>query len=415
MKKKYRLKYMIGFLMEKKRNLLFSLFMMTVSFVLFLLVLMWLFTGEHDIKRYQNCFLNGTLDTYRIQINDMKESLDDSDNFLEVINQIEKIDGVLELGFFSKIQLRFLELKSKPEYAHRMQKHYSEEKKEFVDGTVADVLFIDNSIVSIIRNTIPENTILCGKENGNDVPILVGAAFRDIISIGEHFLYGEWKFTVVGYTTPGELWPEDGLVTGTYDQVQNMDYLFVIPIECGREIFGQFIGVNSIFLLIDKKSVQRVQSECIKLLLKAGITAGVSSVEEYMEPIFSARKLTLHKFRILLVFMIGITVFTVTCTSLIALMIRSRKIGIWYACGVLPSDLSDIIFMEQFVKVLISTLFAYRLGLWAADSDMFLYYYKTEGAIWLGVLAGSIFLISSIIPCIYMRHKQPMELLRSKE
>ena len=286
--------------------------------------------------------------------------------------EISQLTGVNTIGAFTIRRNYLTELKTNEQYIQLMEAYDREtEAVDFTDA--ARIIYADESMLSIVRNHIQDE---CLSEWNNLAinPILVGEAFRDIIRPGDTLHYGDQEFVVTGYLRRGDKWMSDGPIVGKYTMLNSMEYMFLTPLRCiGQEGLQ---AVNSIYLVLGADGTGTVRKQCAQICKRYGIDATVVSVRDSLSTVYQENAQSEKIFRTLLIFMGCISIFACTSATTIAYLLRERKLGVWYAFGMLPSDLAFIIILEQLIKVVVSACLSYSVVSAFADSEVLRGYSK---------------------------------------
>lgn len=417
MKLRHRMLLAIDILLGKKRNLAMTIFMLFCTFLLFLLVVTLLAEQEYDIKKYQKCFRYGTNQTFHVQINSIpNEEINNPET--EILRSLytegKSIDEVTNFGMYTIVTLRFAELFRDSEYISVMRERPRERAEANIQDGASKVLFADCAMFEIMRTSMDGKLPSGWDEESNEVPLIAGCALQGIVKIGDVLHLNGAECRIVGFTEEGDLWPADGFVAGKYNQVNELSYSFVAPMWFAVKSFSGLTGINSIYYTTKSGEKSAARHKLRDVTDSNGIQAEFTTVDEQMKIVYEDRQEAVKTYRKLLIFMILLSLLTAVSSSVIACMMRSREIGIWYANGVLPQDVVCILFIEQVIKIVVSAVFAYFVGRMGEMSSVYRQIYLSESFAWLVILATIMLIVATLGPVLYIINKKPMQLLSSK-
>lgn len=421
MKNRQRILMMTDLLMGRKKILFLSMLMILSAFLLFDMVssLMAELTYEYDeyIKLYQK----DTEDVYKVQFQYMEEDnsiLGGRETYLSFLEELKAIDGVEHAGGYTYNRFRFDELSISDEYIQIMGERKVAEYDLPIGAGDSQVLLMDSTCMDMLSLNLKQEVREEFLQTHEDYwPVLAGSAFEGILKEGDILHWGEQTCKVAGFLEEGARWPIVGGHGLYFYRTQKLDYQFVLKLEDIRNTQGcptfnalYFTLENGADRIAVREKVQNLGNEYEAIL-------SVSSVEEILSEAVSDQTIAENMYEKLLYFMLLLCILTATASSLISVMVQRRKIGIWYANGILPSDVQKMIVMEQFVKILISAVLAYGIGMWYANqsSEVYKMVHQTITLKKMGIVAVISYVITVLVPCIYISRQHIVKLLQIRD
>ena len=420
MKNSQRFLLMTDFLTGRKKILFFSIVLTTVSFLLFDLVITLMAEQSYEYRSYEEMYTDPDT-VYRVDFTYMDEENDmlcGGASFLELKNELGNLDGVSAAGGYLYGKMRFDELFTDESYSDLMGEcRVSDFDLPIMEGE-SRVLMLDEESLSYLKLAVGEETLKQFLQPDGDFwPVLAGSAFRGLLSEGQELTYGEQKLRVIGFLDENATWPVVGGSGIFFYQLQKLDYQFVIRLYDIREK-GTYATLNSLYLAAEPGTDSIALSEQVKAIgEKYDLLLSASRVSDILDSASAEQSAAEGMYRKLLWFMFLLCILTAVSSAVISVMVELRKIGIWYANGVLPSDVRWMIRMEQFVKIVLSAALAYGFGSWYANQSTEVYRLLHSGYTLRRSLlaAGVIYVLSAGVPCIYISRLHIVKLLQTKE
>ncbi len=403
--------FMTELLIERKRNAIISVIMITTTFLLFLVSMTMLSKSAYEIQRFEDCFMEGTDTTYRLQVDASEQLMTDTSGRVEqFVKAIRSAEGIQKIGCGFWGMLPGGTLKDNTKFVNAMNRRpMTEEMLSAIPGTV-DFLYVSRSDCEIFRNTGFE-ALFGYYEKMDIIPVLAGSAFRSALPMGSQFTISSKVYEVVGFTNEGDGWPANGLVELTYSLFESLDYCFValIPPEQEEMMMPTYLLINP----VEEKKV-REEFDMIGEEFNAGVT--IRSVKESMQEVHGDELGKIRLMRKLIGFLTIMCVLTTSTAALFAFILRRRQVGIWYANGISPKEVVIMTIIEQAIKVIVAAAIAY-VGIRLLPG--FYIYGTVEHARralrLLPILAVSVWVVSSAIPAVYIARQSPIQLIRAKE
>ncbi len=411
----HRFVFAIQIMLERKRNFIISVGMLVCTLSLFMNICTDYYEQRYDWDSYSSCF-SGDLDTiWRLNITDISEKAMVEGVAQKIIQAMQ--DEGITVGRYENQQARIPELYRNEDFREINRIRPMTELEAMIYGNdegCAGILYTDEVVLKMITNRLPDDVKSLWTGEADPVPILVGCGYRDVIQIGDVLTIGQVPRKVIGYLPEGDIWPADSNPRFSYNQLIQLDYILMTPI-CETQPGAGTIGLNSIYFYVERGREAEVSSKIQRIARDLQITVNTESISDSMQQIYETETEVSESNLKLILFMAFICLVTTVSMTVINCMMRSRQIGIWYASGVLPSDVIWMIFIEQFLKIGFSAMIAYFVGMWGYYSSIYMMYYKSVSLKWLCLLGVGIWLISSLVPVVYVIRKQPVQLLETKE
>ena len=419
MKFRHRLLLITDLMIGRKKTFFLTIIMIILSFFLFDMIYTLFVKQTYDIDKFYGLFLKEPENVYRVefQFTNEEDLFDKTENMLSFYEKLENVTGVNSVSGFSFFNLYFDEFQNNDEYFSLMEKREVVEDESVVDLSRTVVLAVEPPFLNIMDLEGKDASIQKFIDyNGEYIPVLAGIEFSEVVDIGNILTSGEHKYEVVGFLEEDSLWPIHGVSQIAYDELRNLDYCLVLDMSYFADEW-MLSTINSKFFVIeDEENRIEIINSAQSLARELELDVSLISVKQSMEDIENDESVALKMYMKLLIFMIFICIITAMASSLISILTQKRKLGIWLANGVLPKDIYSFIFIEQFIRVILSAGIAYSLGMWYGLSFNNIYQEvhssKTLGAIVL--LAFVTYVFTTSMPCLYLRKQKPVELMHTR-
>lgn len=411
MKLRHRFLFMSDLISDFKKNYFLSTLMIVIAFMIFDIIVTLFVKQAGELNDFYNVFIKDLGDIYRIQyeFSDEEEVFEKQENIAGFLNEIKQSSSVESLSMFTFSKIYFDQFSDSDEYAEIMEKRTVSEYEGTVDSSSSKILYINEDISKIMRLENASGIALY-EYKGDNIPILAGKSFSSILKIGDLLTSGSYTFEVVGFMEEGSSWIKHGVIEISYDELQSLDYCFVMDIGLISDTLS-LDTMNSTFITFrDKKVINEIED----IASKNGLSITMVTLKQEISNVETDRDDALEIYRRILIFMILLCVLTASAASMISILLQKKKIGIWYANGILPQDVYGFIGLMQFMRLAISTIMAYSAGI--AYASLYDEAYKNvhtgQTSIYMLVLAIVTWIITTIVPCAYIRSKKVVDLIR---
>jgi len=423
MKNKERLLLMTDFMTGRVKLLILSVLLTVSTFLLLDMVLTLMNEESYEYNTYINGYKKDIDDVYKINFQYINMTsppklLYEPSTYLKLLEDIRSTEGVESVGGYDYRRERFEELSQSREYASIMSMRKVSELEMGISTKDSLVLVLDDECMNFLSLECKEE-YLEDFFNASDEywPVLAGNAFSGTLKVGDILHYGEKPCKIVGFLDKNASWPNNN-GSGTYFYKKNkLNYQFVLRSSDIRTV-REISVLNSLYMTIDKDadSIQ-VEQKISQIGNDYNVVLSAVNVRNILNDSASDQMAAEKMYRKLLIFMIALCILTSTASAVISLMIQRKKIGIWYANGILPSDVQIMIVMEQFLKILLSAGLAYGIGAWYAgeSSEIYQMIHRTITLRWLLVVSVISYVVTVAVPCVYIGRQHIVDLLQVKD
>lgn len=280
-----------------------------------------------------------------------------------------------------------------------------------VDGQSVKYLNVDQELLDFAQIYLPEHTLANG--------IYLGADFKEQYQVGDIF---DGDYIVEGFLPDDTKWPTASrLLTGTevaYDLNRNALLFESESAEYGL-LDGLLFNQNIYFTMTENADIAQVKQELLSLSEKYNVGVYIESLEELYNNYLQENDLVRGKYRFQIILALAASVLTITTACLISLWVLRTFYGVLYACGYTQNNMIIKAGIENFL------MFAFAIGLSyifmriyiapLMDAEKYWYEAWNEIAIIQTVkVACGIWLLSNIVPAIYIHMQMPWSLLKEK-
>jgi hypothetical protein len=312
--------------------------MIVIAFMIFDIIVTLFVKQAGELNDFYNVFIKDLGDIYRIQyeFSDEEEVFEKQENIAGFLNEIKQSSSVESLSMFTFSKIYFDQFSDSDEYAEIMEKRTVSEYEGTVDSSSSKILYINEDISKIMRLENASGIALY-EYKGDNIPILAGKSFSSILKIGDLLTSGSYTFEVVGFMEEGSSWIKHGVIEISYDELQSLDYCFVIDIGLISDTLS-LDTMNSTFITFrDKKVINEIED----IASKNGLSITMVTLKQEISNVENDRDDALEIYRRILIFMILLCVLTASAASMISILLQKKKIGIWYANGISHSNLDN--------------------------------------------------------------------------
>lgn len=255
--------------------------------------------------------------------------------------------------------------------------------------------------------------------------IYLGAAFRDVVSVGDCFQSGDVNYQVAGILEPGQKWLMDDLNCGNVSDVSNLvstDYMIfdIKPVEVA-------ICSSMCFSVAPEFSFDVTAAQIRKLAADYGIDLSVTSIDGMIRGQEVKNQALTENVRQLFFMVFIVTIIIMCCQQIVLYISNRREYGVLYAVGMSGRAISVLLLIENSIKIGLAlgitvgvvnlrTRFIYGdSGRWDVMRDMMqelVYHYTLPYTV---LMAMGVFLIATGVPLLIFYHLSPVELIGGKE
>ncbi len=414
---------MTDFLAGRIKLTILSLLLTLSAFLLYDLVTTLMNEQTYEYRRYVNMYKSELGDVYKIDfqyinVGQLPAALSDRSVYEDFLSDLGSIEGVDSVGGYFYNTFRLTELRGSEEYSRIMDaRRVGETDLPIAEGD-SMVLLLDDPCLNFLKLASDDSAYEDFRESNDEYwPVLVGNAFKGILKVGDVLHYWDQKCKVVGFLKEGAVWPNTNGLGMYFYKGQSLDHHFVFRASDVRSF--QFTPmVNSLYLSVNSSADKmKIEQDIRSIGNTYGCLLSPIEVKRILDESSADQRKAEKMYGKLLIMMIGICILTTGAASVISVMVQRRKIGIWYANGILPSDIRIMIIMEQLIKLMIPASLAYSIGAWYAgrSSDVYRMVHRTTTFRELLVLLGVTFIVSVAVPLIVIGRQQITDLLKVKE
>jgi len=412
-----------------KRKLTYLL--IVIQLVITFLMLIKVFTNisvfyyqENSIKKYTNLDMNKTVRVI-FEYSEDTPSLVDKFNVLK--QYINSLEGVRGYGGYDGTGMYINDLAENEDYINLNKKIYKDTFREENPG-ISEIFYTDEICYNILDIEIYEGRSLnkddFNTDNVEEIPILAGYKYKDIIKLGTVLTVGDQKekFKVVGIMKPNNKWFSDDDYIRL--PLEDIDSRFIIPFTPTQknDLMSTLCMLHKMFFVLDSSDdfltlSEQIERKALDLGLKVSCVTMAQELQEYKNEKLETFKINIF---ISIFFMIAALSGT-TAVILSSIIQRKREFGIRLATGASINSLKIIIVGEIMLITIISAIVAFAISYLNNYTSISLYkeivfdLFKDE--VLLFILASIIIMTfaSSILPIIKINRLQPRELIGGRE
>ncbi|AUG56858.1 MULTISPECIES: ABC transporter permease [Acetivibrio] len=412
-----------------KRKLTYLL--IVIQLVITFLMLIKVFTNisvfyyqENSIKKYTNLDMNKTV---RVIFEYSEETPSFVDKFNVLKQYINSLEGVRGYGGYDGTGMYINDLAENEDYINLNKKIYKNTFREENPG-ISEIFYTDEICYNILDIEIYEGRSLnkddFNTDNVEEIPILAGYKYKDIIKLGTVLTVGDQKekFKVVGIMKPNNKWFSDDDYIRL--PLEDIDSRFIIPFTPTQknDLMSTLCMLHKMFFVLDSSDdfltlSEQIERKALDLGLKVSCVTMAQELQEYKNEKLETFKINIF---ISIFFMIAALSGT-TAVILSSIIQRKREFGIRLATGASINSLKIIIVGEIMLITIISAIVAFAISYLNNYTSISLYkeivfdLFKDE--VLLFILASIIIMTfaSSILPIIKINRLQPRELIGGRE
>jgi putative ABC transport system permease protein len=379
---------------------------------------------ENSIKKYTNLDMNKTV---RVIFEYSEETPSFVDKFNVLKQYINSLEGVRGYGGYDGTGMYINDLAENEDYINLNKKIYKNTFREENPG-ISEIFYTDEICYNILDIEIYEGRSLnkddFNTDNVEEIPILAGYKYKDIIKLGTVLTVGDQKekFKVVGIMKPNNKWFSDDDYIRL--PLEDIDSRFIIPFTPTQknDLMSTLCMLHKMFFVLDSSDdfltlSEQIERKALDLGLKVSCVTMAQELQEYKNEKLETFKINIF---ISIFFMIAALSGT-TAVILSSIIQRKREFGIRLATGASINSLKIIIVGEIMLITIISAIVAFAISYLNNYTSISLYkeivfdLFKDE--VLLFILASIIIMTfaSSILPIIKINRLQPRELIGGRE
>ncbi len=423
MKNRDRFLLMTDFMMGRIKLLVLSVLLTICTFLLFDMVLTLMKEQSFEYDTYIDGYKSGIDDVYKIDFQYMNMTspprlLYEQTSYMDFLEDIRSIDGVKFVCGYDYSRVRFDELSRSEEYEYIMSTRRVDELELGIMSNDSLALIVDDDCMNYFMLKCSDDYLADFLSASDGYwPVLAGSSFSDILSIGDILHYGDKSCRIVGFLDPDATWPNNNGLGTYFYKTNSLNYQFVFRSSDMRSV-RTTPPLNALYMKLDKSadSIQ-VERQVRNIGNDYNIILSMVSVDSILADSASDKMAAEKMYMKLLIFMFVLCILTSTASAVISLMVQRKKIGIWYASGILPFDVQAMIFAEQFIKIVLSAVLAYGIGIWYARECSVTYQlmHSTITLRWFLLLSLISYIVTVAVPCAYISRQHIIDLLQVKD
>ena len=132
-------------------------------------------------------------------VKNLSESKEYHKNYLELISKIKQMDGVVDIGSFCYGRLFFKELDENSNLRKRVFSAIGK-TDQFENIPLLNALYIESAMIHILEPPIYKGRFFESEdfEESDEIPLVVGYAYKDIFEIGQTFTVTDESLGMTG-------------------------------------------------------------------------------------------------------------------------------------------------------------------------------------------------------------------------
>ena len=278
------------------------------------------------------------------------------------------------------------------------------------DGRVVKVVSVERGLLDWV---ITEN----GKGIVDDEAILIGYDYAPFFPIGSKLELNGKEYRVADYLQKGLTIPYSVAIAQDDFGAIELNRCMLIPGTNG--VNGIHFACNSSYIILGEKNALEVINLVQSIADRNGVTICIQTIKEYVKEYKRALFFGMQE-KIIVGAMILIVCFSsIVVTHLIGTLMRKKEFGILYSCGF---SLKMII-IELSAECLLSLGFACVLGymmnslvirFYLRELNTVLNLFGREYWILMGILVGTVAIVSMLIACLQIVFARPSRLMEGQ-
>jgi ABC-type antimicrobial peptide transport system permease subunit len=358
------LKIIFKNLMQKKMANIFIIIQLSLVFLL----IMQSTTSILNVRHRQNDIMSiikyNHNNVVQLFVNNLNESSKYHENYLELLSQIKQMDEIIDIGSFHSDGIVFEELENE-EFVDLKKSIFSKIEKtdQFENTPVLNALYIQSAMIHILEPSIYKGRFFEIEDfkNNNEVPLVVGYAYRDVFEIGQILtvphgppgLPGTYR--VIGILDNDNYWFNRNNILNTNIQDVSTYCMFPMPQELNENnIFVLSLNSKTLYLVDSNSNIDVVRKKIYDLSREYDMSIRQLTVSEFnhMKNFQSIEAESIKLFTSLII--IILSVFGIISISISKLLSKKREIGIRLSFGTSRTSIISVFTGELFILISIS-------------------------------------------------------------
>ena len=251
------------------------------------------------------------------------------DNYKSFLNDISNIGEVDISGTFDKSMASYKELKTDNEYK-KVHRKITEDNSftNMSSPENTDIIRMSSGIYKLSKIEL-ESGEDYSQYNGDEIPILVGYNYKDVIKVGQTLTeeYDKKTYKIIGIMKKNSKWIKNGNLGNVSNHVAsyiNLDNFFVAIYNYDKLINNRIvqIGFDSTYICLKNKDDKDILDKVNKLGEKYELDFNLVNIKEIYEKIEES---TSHNMTQSV--SIGCVIFSISMLGIILLILWIRKIA----------------------------------------------------------------------------------------
>lgn len=371
----------------------------------------------------------GKENTLQIKFNYIEET----DGFINSVNQlmqyIDKVDGIYAGGSYDESSEYFGELKNNPKYQNINRKAYANTFRMETLG-LSEVIYVNHGMEQLCKlKTIVGDTDFKKYKEENIRPVLVGYGLRDILKAGTIITSQSngQKYQVVGILEKDQKWFGDVDAVGT--GVVSLNYKIIAARsqneidKSDNRVMSTLCTLSTSFLLLESNSeTENIKNLIITKAKQLGLSVSIVPMEEVIKDYEESYRENMNTaFLITFVFVLFSSI-AISSSAVVSILMRKREIGILYANGCSRRDIAWKIILENAYIIFLSVGIAFSIRTYLILKDKFKAFSGLIRQIhiqltlpFMVLITLLIIIIASVPPVMIMSKMKPVELIGGNE
>lgn len=423
MKTIHCLAFAIDAIWRRKFVFFINIILMMIAFLLMNMVI-----HKYNINNYKVDVTSKMVqkDFDRLQVIKMNslniDEIDYGKNINEYIYNLKKVDNVEWAGMYYYSNLWFTELDGNMSISDILKDKNKNTMKKYVNRAI-DVLYVDKDILNICDLELVEGSFDQFVKNDNaEIPVILGNKFKGIIKTGDILtdIRGN-KYKVIGVLESGARYFSKSDIMNDSSYYTNLDDDLIVLNSSANvvdvtELCFQYIN-TIMYYVNDTKNISETVRSVEKYAEKYNLDVKSNSIKDIIMEYKENYSKSISELRKLMICIIILGILSVSCASIISVLIRKNEFGIMYSCGIKTKEITKILIIENILKVFLALILAFviycrMLYFLYTDSIKIQLEVQFKQNMWeLLVISIGIIVLVSIVPIYVMRHISIKELV----
>ena len=250
------------------------------------------------------------------------------DNYKSFLNDISNIGEVDISGTFDKSMASYKELKTDNEYK-KVHRKITEDNSftNMSSPENTDIIRMSSGIYKLSKIEL-ESGEDYSQYNGDEIPILVGYNYKDVIKVGQTLTeeYDKKTYKIIGIMKKNSKWIKNGNLGNVSNRVAsyiNLDNFFVAIYNYDKLINNRIvqIGFDSTYICLKNKDDKDIVNKIKELGEKYELDFKLVNIKEIYEKIEESTSFNMKDN-----ISVGCIIFSVSMVGIIILVILIRKL-----------------------------------------------------------------------------------------